>query len=144
VPVKISEALRIRSRKSVALARWVAATVFLEFLENLPGLAIGHESGEYLAQHVFFCGCLVGEEDHLLKLHPAMNGFEPNLERMILLLGIEIFPIITEEQVSLIFWVIRHLALSILWNCLGYQAGTRKTIRISPKGSVCAEGEEET
>ena len=28
---------------------------------------------------------------------------------MILLLGIEIFSIIPEEQVSLIFWVIRHL-----------------------------------
>ena len=28
---------------------------------------------------------------------------------MILLLGIEIFSIILEEQVSLIFWVIRHL-----------------------------------
>jgi hypothetical protein len=87
----------------------VEATVFLKFLENLPSLAVGHKSGEYLAQHVFFCGRLVREEGHLLKLHPAMNGFQPNLERIILLLSIEIFSVIPEEKVSLIFWVIRHL-----------------------------------
>jgi hypothetical protein len=81
----------------------VEATVFLKFLENIPSLAVGYESGEYLAQDVFFCGGLVREEDQLLKLHPTMNGFQPNLERMILLLGIEIFSIIPEEQVSLIF-----------------------------------------
>jgi hypothetical protein len=53
----------------------VGATVFLKFLENLPSLAVGHESGEYLAKQVFFRGRLVREEDQLLKLHPAMNGF---------------------------------------------------------------------
>jgi len=61
--------------KSISLARWVETTVFLKFLENLPSLAVGHESGEYLAQYLFFCGRLVREEDHLLKFHPAMNGF---------------------------------------------------------------------
>ena len=53
----------------------VEATVFLKFLENLPSLAVGHEPGEYLAQHGFFCGRFEREEDQLLKLHPTMNGF---------------------------------------------------------------------
>jgi hypothetical protein len=97
------------AEKSMVLARRVGATVFLKILENLPSLAVGHESCEYLAQHIFFCGRLEREEDQLLKLYPAMNGFQPNLERMILLLGIEIFSIVTEEQISLIFWIIRHL-----------------------------------
>ena len=61
--------------KSISLARWVEAAVFLKFLENLPSLAVGHESGQYLPQAVFFCGRLVREEDQLLKLHPTMNGF---------------------------------------------------------------------
>ena len=63
------------TRESISLARWIEATVFLKLLENLPSLAVGHESGEYLAQHFFFCGRLVREEDQLLKLHPTMNGF---------------------------------------------------------------------
>src|ERR1700722_2624525 len=95
--------------RQFSLARWVGATVFFKFLENLPSLAVGHKSVQYLAEHVFFGGRLVREEDQFLKLHPAMNGFQPDLERMFLLLGIEIFSIIPEEQISLIFWVIRHL-----------------------------------
>jgi hypothetical protein len=34
--------------KSISLAQWVETTVFMKFLENLPSLAIGHESGEDL------------------------------------------------------------------------------------------------
>lgn len=61
--------------KSISVARWVEATVFLQFLENLRSLAVGHESGKYLAQDFFFGGRLERDEDQLLQLYPTMNGF---------------------------------------------------------------------
>lgn len=85
----------------------------MQFLKNLRRLPVGDKSSEYLPQYLFFCGRLVGKQVQFLKLRSAMNGFQPNLKWMILLLGIEVFSVVPEKQVSLVVWVIGHLDASI-------------------------------
>jgi len=81
----------------------------MQFLKNLRSLPVGHKSSQYLPQCLFFCGRLVGKQGQSLKLRSTMNGFQPNLKWMILLLGIEVFSVVPEKQVSLVIWVIGHL-----------------------------------